>query len=266
MTIFKYEMKQLKGSIVIWSAALAVCIFFMLPVYIEMLSNAGAMAAPGEFTGNSFFDVIGTNIEILSTPIGAYSFLTVFVLMASAINGMNLGLGIITKEYMYGTTDFLFTRPHRRSKIFVSKLLAAASAVFIIGIAYFIASWAGMVRGTEGNFDILPFALIAVSIIFMQLLFLTLGMLVGVVFPHIRTPIAIAVGVAFATYLLGGFSRKMGILLVGYFSPYIYFDGTRIILNNGYSSGYMIMFVALLLIFTITGHQVFCKKDVMLTS
>ena len=266
MTIFKYEMKQLRGSILIWSAVLAVSIFFMLPVYIQMLSNAGAMAVNGEFTGNSFFDAIGTNIEILSTPIGAYSFLTVFVLIAVAVNGMKLGLSIITKEYMYGTTDFLLTKPHSRSRIFVSKLLAASSAVIIIGTAYFLASWAGMLGGTEGNFEFLPFALIALSTIFIQLLFLTLGMLVGVVFPHIRTPIVAAVGVAFLTYLFGGFSRKMSYDIVGYFSPYRYFDGTQIIITNGYNSGYMILFIALMLIFTIAGHQIFCKKDVMLAS
>lgn len=266
MTIFKYEMKQLRGSIMIWSLVLAVSIFFMLPVYIEMLSNAGAMAENGEFSGNSFFDMIGTNIEILSTPIGAYSFLTVFVLIAVAINGMKLGLGIITKEYMCGTTDFLLTKPYSRSRIFVSKLLAATSAVIIIGAAYFLASWAGMIRGTEGNFDFLPFALIAFSIILIQLLFLTMGMLVGVVFPHIRTPIVIAVGVAFVTYLFGGFSRKMGFDIIGYLSPYRYFDGTQIIITNGYNSGYMILFAALVLIFSITGHQIFCKKDVMLAS
>ena len=264
MTIFKYEIKQLRGSIIIWSAVLAVSIFFMLPVYIELLSNAGAMANR-EFTGNSFFDVIGTNIEILSSPIGTYSFLTGFVLIAVAINGMKLGLGIITKEYMHGTTDFLLTKPHRRSKIFVSKLLAAASAVIIIGVVYFLASWAGMLRGAEGNFDFLPFALIAFSTIFMQLFFLASGMLVGVVFPHIRTPIAIAVGVAFVTYVFGGFSRKMDYVLIGYFSPYRYFDGSHII-TNGYNSGYIILFVTLMLIFTIAGHQIFCKKDVILAS
>ena len=265
MTIYKYELKQLRGSIIIWSAALSFCIYFMLPVYIEMLGNAGAMNTT-EFSGNSFFDAIGTNIEILSTPIGAYSFLTAFVLIAGAVNGMKLGLGIITKEYMNKTTDFLFTKPHSRSKIFVSKLLAAASSAVIIGGLYFLASWAGMQNGANGNYNFLTFALLALSVTFIQLFFVTFGMFVGVIFPHIRTTVAVSAGVAFITYVFGAFSRKMSNLLVGFLSPYIYFDGAYIIINNSYKTFYMILLAVLMLIFTITAHHIFCKKDVMLAS
>jgi ABC-2 type transport system permease protein len=261
MTIFKYEMKQLRSSILIWSAALAVSIFFMLPVYIEMLSGAGAISN-SEFSGNAFFDMIGTNIGILSTPIGTYAFLTTFVLVASAINGMKFGLQTITKEYLNGTTDFLFTKPHSRSKIFISKFLAAVTAVTIIGTVYFLASWAGMKAGSNGSFDFRTFALIALSTIYIQLIFLALGMLVGVVFPHIRIPIIISVGVAFVTYVFGAFSRKMSIAAIGYLSPYIYFDNVQTIINNGYRTNYMILFVLLSVIFIIAGHQIFCKKDV----
>jgi ABC-2 type transport system permease protein len=255
-------MKQLIGSIFIWSAALAVSIFFMLPVYIEMLSGAAGISN-SQFTDNAFFEMIGTNIEILSTPMGAYAFLTSFVLMACAVNGMKLGLGIITKEYMNWTTDFLFTKPHSRSKIYVSKLLAAVSAVIITGAAYFAASLASFTTATKGSFDFRIFALIALSVIFMQLLFLAFGMLAGVLFPHIRTPIIISVGTAFVTYVFGAFSRKMSIAAVGYFSPYIYFDNVQTIINNGYRIGYMILFIVLSMIFIIAGYQIFCKKDVM---
>ena len=107
MTIYKYELRQLRGSILIWSAALGIAIYLMLPVYMEMFTSAGILTN-SEFSGNAFFEMIGTNIEILTSSMGAYSFLTTFVLMAAAINGMKLGLGSITKEYMNFTTDFLF--------------------------------------------------------------------------------------------------------------------------------------------------------------
>jgi len=261
MTIFKYEIKQLKGSIIIWSAILAVSIFFMLPVYIELFSSAGQISIT-EFSDNPFFEMLGTNIEILSTPMGAYAFLTSFVLVACAINGMKLGLETITKEYINGTTDFLFTKPHSRSKIFISKLLASLTAVMIIGVTYFLASWAGIEAGAEGNYDFRIFALIALSIIFMQVIFLALGMLAGVVYPHLRTPIIISVGVAFVTYVFGAFARKMSIASVGYLSPYIYFDNMQTIINNGYRTGYMILFAVLSVIFIIGGHYIFCRKDV----
>ncbi|MGM0445133.1 MAG: ABC transporter permease subunit [Bacillota bacterium] len=265
MTIYKYEIKQLKRSIIIWSAVLAVSIFFMLPVYMELFSSAGQISIT-EFSDNPFFEILGTNIEILSTPMGAYAFLTSFVLVACAINGMKLGLETITKEYINGTTDFLFTKPHSRSKIFISKLLASLTAVLIIGAAYFLASWAGMEAGAKGNFDFRILILIALSTVFIQVLFLALGMLSGVVYPHLRNPIIISVGVAFVSYVFGAFARKMSIAAVGYLSPYIYFDNMQTIINNGYRSKYMILFIILSVIFIIGGHYIFCRKDVMPTS
>ncbi len=265
MTIYKYELKQLRGSILIWSIALGVSIFAMLPVYMDMFTSSGLVAIE-DFSENAFFELIGTNIEILTSSMGAYSFLTTFVLMASAINGMKLGLGSITKEYMNWTTDFLFTKPHSRSKIFISKLLASFTAILIISVVYFVASWAGMKVGATGGYDLRIFALIALSVLFMQLIFLAFGMLAGVLFPHIRTPIMISFGVAFVTYVLGSFSRKMNIAAVGYLSPYIYLDNVQTIINDGYRAGYMILFFVLVAIFIIAGHQIFCKKDVTPTA
>ena len=265
MTIYKYELKQLKGTIFIWSIALGVSIFVMLPVYMEMFTSVGLVDV-NNFSDNAFFELIGTNINILMSSIGAFSFLTTFVLMAAAINGMKLGLGSITKEYMNYATDFLFTKPYSRSKIFISKLLASVTAILIISAVYFVASWAGIEAGASSGYDFRIFALIALSVLYMQLIFLAIGMLAGVLFPHIRTPIMVSVGVAFVTYVFGSFSRKMGIAAVGYLSPYIYFDNVQTIINNGYRAGYMLLFVVLFVIFIIVGHKIFCKKDVMPTA
>jgi len=148
--------------------------------------------------------------------------------MAVAIFGMQLGLGSITKEYMNWTSEFQFTKPQSRSKIFISKLLAFAIAVLIVSAVYFVASWAGIEAGATENYDFKIFTLIALSALFMQLIFLGFGIFAGVLFPHIRNPIMVSVGAAFVTYVIGSFSRKMSIAVVGYLSPYIYFDSFQL--------------------------------------
>ncbi len=266
MTIFKYEMKQLRGSVIIWSASLAIAIILMLPVYIDMVTGTAIEISIDTFAGHGVFDALGTNIEILITPLGTYSFLTSFVLFACAINGMNMGLKIFTKEYLQNTADFLLTKPHSRKKVFFSKLFAAATSAVIIGGIYSLASWAGMLIGTNEDFSIPILAQIALTTIYMQLLFLTMGMLIATLTPRIRTPIGISAGVAFFTYVIGSFSRMVGIDFLGYFSPYLYFNGAGIISTGGYEPRYMILFVALIIAFTATSYIIFRKKDIILVS
>ena len=104
MVIFKNELKQIKKVTVIWSFILSALIIVALPVYIDMVS--GGSIPIDSNTDNPFFESIGTSMDVLTTPIGVYSFLTFFILVAFSIYGMNLGLNIMTKEYKQNSADF----------------------------------------------------------------------------------------------------------------------------------------------------------------
>jgi ABC-2 type transport system permease protein len=264
MVIFKFEMKQLKKSIVIWSLALSSAIFFMLPVYIKMITNAGyGMESLGD---NNFFDSIGLSMEILSTPIGIYYFLTFFIMFACAINGFNKGLNIMTKEYRQNSADFLMTKPWSRGNVYVSKFSALAMEAIITGVVYTVMSYVSMSRGTTENFNIRTFILIAISITLVQLLFLTFGIFIGTIFPKIRATLPISTGVVFISYATGSMSRIVGINLLRYFSPLHYFNGSAIISTVSYELKYLAALIILMLLFLVVGYQIYCKKDIALVS
>ena len=265
MTILRFELRKLRASLIIWAASLSAAIFLMLPVYIDMLTAADSSVLDTA-GGNAFFKSIGTSIEILSTPMGTYSFLTFFVLFAVAINGMNTGLNLITKEYRHKSVDFLLTKPFSRSQIFISKLLAAAGASFMIGIGYFFSSWAAMVMAAGGDFRFTHLALIAASVFLMQLIYIALGMLAGILAPRIKATVSISAGTAFVTYAIGSMSRTVGSKIIGFLSPYRYFDGAHIISEGVYEPVFMTIYALFMLAFIILGHHLFCKKDLVTVS
>ena len=265
MVIFKFEMRQLRKSIIIWSLAVSAAIYFMLPAYIKMITTAAA-GGMGSFNNNNFFESIGVNMEILSTPMGIYYFLTFFTMFACAINGFNMGLNIMTKEYKQNSADFLMTKPWSRGNVYVSKFSVSAIKAIIIGLFYTVVSYVSMIRGTNDSFNPNTLILIAVSITLVQLLFLALGMLIGVIFPKIRATLPISTGVVFVSYATGSMSRITGIELLTYFSPLHYFNGSSIILTTAYEGKYVVAFVTLILLFLIAGYKIFCNKDIELVS
>lgn len=97
MQIFRFEWKRSQKYILIWATALAVCIFFMTPVYYGMVETAGTL--PAGFAQGGFFETVGVSIELLTKPMGMYSFLTGFFMIAGGIFGMHLGLSLHTKEW-----------------------------------------------------------------------------------------------------------------------------------------------------------------------
>ena len=109
------ELKQSRKYILIWSVSLAICIFSMTPVYYGMVETAGTL--PTGFAQGGFFETVGVSLDLLTMPLGMYSFLTGFFMIAGGIFGMHLGLSLHTKECTENTAEFLYTKPCGRQMI-----------------------------------------------------------------------------------------------------------------------------------------------------
>jgi ABC-2 type transport system permease protein len=265
VTIFKYEMKQLKGAIIIWTISLFLVILIILPVYIGMMSAADTIVLEG-FGGNPMLEAMGVTLDVIATPMGTYAFLTFYVFLACAINGMNLGLKMITKEYLQKTADFILTKPYSRGKVFISKILAILISALIIGLAYFLGSWMGMLIGAGGDYNFPVMTQIAFSIVFIQMIYAALGLLVGMIFPHIRVPLLVATAVAFASYVIGSFSNKMGYAILTYLSPYHYFTSAEIIKTGSYEPRFLVLSLVLIGCLMGISYLIFRKKDIIIVS
>jgi ABC-2 type transport system permease protein len=123
-----------------------------------------------------------------------------------------------------------------------------------------------MVRGTNDSFNLKTLILIAASITWVQLIFLTLGMLIGTIFPKIRATLPISTGVVFVSYATGSMSRIVGINFLRFLSPLHYFNGSAIITTASYEVKYLVTLITLMLIFLVAGYKIFCNKDIALVS
>lgn len=264
MVILKNEINQIKKITMIWSLVVSFLIIIMLPVYIDMVT--GGSISIDNNTDNAFFESIGTSMEVLTTPIGMYSFLTFFMLVAFSIYGMNLGLGIMTKEYKQSSADFLMTKPYSRKTIYFSKMMAAALSIIVIGLFYLVASIIAMNLSIDKGFSLITIGLIALPIILIPLLYLLLGMLIGTVFPKIRTTVVISTGVVFMSYANGSVSRIAGINVLRYLSPLHYFNSSLVIKNNVYELNFAFFFIAVCIVLVLMGYQIFNKKDIAIVS
>lgn len=258
MNIFRFEMKQYRGSILIWSIGLATTIILLLPMFVSLTGDSSAVEMLGD---NPMLDTLGINPDLFFTTVGIFAYLNSIILVAAAIHACNLGISIITKEHMQNTADLLITKPYSRTTIFFSKLLASLCAIAIIGLCYFLASFGTISVVSEQGFSFSHFFQIYLTLPFIQLFFLLLGMTISIVVSRISSPLPLALGIGFGFYVIGLFSNVIQSTVARLFSPFRYFDVNLVLASENYEAGYLILFLALVLLFFITSYIVYIKKD-----
>lgn len=183
------------------------CIFVMIPVYYSLLGGAESNNNPlYDILGNTdFFESIGFSFDYLTNPLGVYSFLTSFFMIAAGICGMHFGISIHIKEFSGKTAEYLFTKPHSRKAIFLSKAFAVFCGTLLVGIFFVTASFLALLLFRPG-FSVWDFFLIANSLFLVTLFLAALGLLLGIAFSANRSPLLTAGLIVFAEYCIASSS------------------------------------------------------------
>ena len=72
MTVFRYEWRRSRKYIITWAVVLAACIFFMTPVYYDMLGNPEKL--PAGFAQGAFLRLLGSRWNCSRNPLECMAF------------------------------------------------------------------------------------------------------------------------------------------------------------------------------------------------
>jgi len=261
MNIFSYELKAYRRSSIIWACAMTL----LAVLYIFLFKELGPDIESFMTFLNNMPDAIKKSFNILIDSIatleGFYSFVFSFVLLCGAIQAMNLGTGIVSKEVRDKTADFLMTKPVSRSTIMTSKLLAAITALAVTNIIYLgltIAAAAAIVA----TFNLKIFFLISLTMFFVQLMFMALGILISVIAGKIKSVISVSLSTVFGFYIFGSLGSFLGEENVRYFSPFRYFDMAYIIRHGAYETSFAVTGIILIMAAIAASYLIYLKKDI----
>lgn len=239
MSIFRFEMKQYQGSILIWSIGLAVTIILALPMFVSFTGDPSTVQSLGD---NALLVALGTNPDLFFTTTGIFAYLNSIILVAAAIQSCHLGLSIITKEHIQNTADFLITKPYSRANIFLAKLFASLCIVTIIALCYFLASLGTISVISEQGFSFVHFLQIYLTFPLIQLFFLLFGMVISVIVSRVSATLPLSLGLAFGLYVIGIFSNVVQSTFARLISPFRYFDVNLVLASENYEAGYLTFF------------------------
>jgi len=261
MNIFLHELKAYRKSLIIWSCSMAALACLYIIMFSGIQSDIENFKNLLKTMPESVRRLLGIYIDSISTLQGFYSFVFLYIVLCGAIQAMNLGLAIVSKEVRDKTADFLLTKPVSREKILTSKLIAALASLVITNLIY-LAITVLITLTVKSEFSMKIFLMISVTLFFVQLIFMPLGVLVSVLAGKIKSVISISLSTVFGFFIISMLGSVIGDKAVRYISPFKYFDYEYILRNGAYEGKFIIIGVIFVIVSIAASYAIYTRKDI----
>jgi ABC-2 type transport system permease protein len=263
MNMYLYELKSQRKSTINWTLVMIALAAMYLAIYPGIANDANDFKDLLSNYPPAVRAILGINIETITSLLGFYSMIFSFIILAGAIQAMNLGVLILSKEARERTADFLLVKPVSRSAIVTAKLFAAITSIIVTNITFCVITpiIANLVKIDDFNLKV--FTMINLTLLFIQIIFIAIGMIVSVFFQKIKSILPISLGFVFGFYFIGAFLATGSEAEVKrVFSPFKYFDITYIINNESYETLYLVLSAVIVIISIIATYFIYNKKDI----
>lgn len=262
MNVFLHEFRCGRKSLLIWTLSfLALIVLYML-MGRSFLADIGAMHSVLEKLGVDVRNMMGINLENFFTIAGFYAYLFTYLALMGAIQAMNTGLHVTSKEIRLKTADFLLTKPMSRSRIFFSKAAASVVTLLITEAVVFATTCGMALLVSEGDMPLTPFLLMDFGFVGLQLIFLALGMFIGMAARKIKAVVPFTLGVTLSLFMLRMFESVIGMTELRYVTPFAFFDPQYIIRHNAYESSFVVLWAVLTAALFAAGFAVMRRRDI----
>jgi ABC-2 type transport system permease protein len=261
--IFRQEFRMQLRSLITWSLAIAALIAFCVSMFSSIAQDAALLNEMMSKFPKELLSAFGMTGVDLSTVLGFFGFIFLFVQLCLAIQAANYGFGMVSIEEREWTADFLLAKPVSRTQILTSKLLAALSTLAITDIVVWISSVGliNLVKGTK-TYDAKALFLMLASVVIFQLFFLSVGLVVSLLVKRIRNVTPYSMGLGFGMYVLSAFGNMLGKSVLEEISPFKHFDPMYIAQHAAYDTPLVLFSVAVILVSMVGSYMLYTRRDI----
>ena len=261
--IFQLEFRMHLRSAMIWSVAAATVILLYSSFFpsfskdVELINRAMASFPEGFRAAFGFGDVD------LSTVLGFFTFVYLFVQLLLSIQAASYGFGLVSVEERDLTADFLLTKPVARPQIMTSKLLAALASLGLTQIVVWASAFAFLdaFRG-EKTYDVNTLVLLLLGLVVFQLFFLTVGVVISLLVKRVRSVTPYAMALAFGMYVLGAFSDMLGESVFEKITPFKHFDPKYVVTHGAFDTPLVMVSVVIIIISVLGSYWLYTRRDI----
>jgi ABC-2 type transport system permease protein len=263
MNIYLHEFKMSSRSVISWSIAIFLLISLFMSIFPGFAGEAEALNDLMAEFPEEFLMAFGMNGIDMSTVLGFFSMVVLFCQICVAIQAANYGLALVSVEERELTADFLLSKPVGRTRILTSKLLAALTGLVITNVVVWISSFVLISVFRDGRpYQTKTLVLLLLTITFLQLFFLTVGILISLLVRRIRSVTPYSMGLVFGLYVLSAFGGMIGDDKLTYITPFKHFEANYIITHAAFDLPLALISVCAIILSVIGSYILYAKRDI----
>lgn len=198
----------------------------------------------------------------LTTITGFFGVMFMYFALLATVSATMWGSDIISKEERDKTVEFSLTLPVSRNKVVTAKIAAA----IVNCIAFLIVTWAASAAATATYNPDAAFyeflSLCMATLFILQMIFLSIGILLGCAMKQYKRAGSIAVGILMGTYFLSivtGMNKNLDFLR--YFSPFTYFDRAQLLTESSVEPLYVVLSLTIIVVSYIAAYVTYGRRD-----
>lgn len=247
--VYFQELKNYRNATILWALAIALLMVSSIAKFEGIHQSSAQITQLFQSLPKELSALLGVNGVDITTAEGYFVVVVLYSAIMLGIHAALLGSGIVAKEEMDHTAEFLYSKPRTRRRILSEKLLAAVTIVVILNLVTLVASLIGMdsvVPAGSVNHTIL---FLMPALFGIQIYFLAVGFAFASIMRRPKGAAAWAsrtLLAAFVVYSFVNMSDKFGFLK--YLTAFQYFDAKQIFAHHAYDPVYLSLAAA-----TVTG-------------
>jgi ABC-2 type transport system permease protein len=265
--VYIHEFRTRLKSVMIWSLSVSAMVLFYFSIFPAFADQAAVLNGLLAKFPPALLEAFGMNRMDLSTVIGFYSFVLVFVQLCLAIQAGNYGFGLVSIEESELTADFLLTKPVSRVQVLTSKLLAALTSLVLTDLVVWIASIVAILAFKGGRtYDFAVLVPLMLSLVIFQLFFLAVGLVISLLVKRVRSVTPYSLGLGFGSFVINGFSGIFGDVKLEYITPFKHLDPAYFVQHGTFNTPLLLLNLAVTLVALAASYWLYMRRDIAAVS
>lgn len=261
MNIFLREVKANLKSLLIWSGII-ILLILMANAKFTAFADDPATVKMLDSMPPALLDALSMRNFNLTTVSGFYGVMFVYFALMAAIAAAMWGSEIISKEERNKTVEFSLVLPVSRSRVVTAKALAA----LVNCILFVLITWGASLVATrsfspdQAFYKFLALEMQAMFVI--ELIFLSLGLLLGCAMKQYKLSGSTAVGIILLTYFMSIVSvLNENLDWFKWFTPFKYFDANEMYHSGALDGTYLLISAGIIVVCLVGAYLIYNRRD-----
>ncbi|WP_312426497.1 ABC transporter permease subunit [Lacrimispora sp.] len=260
-TIYLKELKLTRKLLIIWLVLIVMLTGFAAIEFVVLKDAMGEIAELADSFPKIILILFGLNGVRIDTPLGAYQCMVFWIdLLAFFYAGFS-GVYAVSREEKLGTSEFLFSKPYKRSAIIWAKIGAAVTNLWIFSLAVGIMSYLCIILPLGDGSIVGTHLITTMGIFITQTVLFSIGLFISGLAKNYKDASLITMLTVLTFYVISFVLDYAGTVdFLHVLTPVSYFDVVSVS-EHGLNPIYILLSFVIILVSCSMAGRLYTKKD-----